>query len=67
MKSTANRGLAVMAVVIFAAGVTVAANFVLHWTGHAVNFRVPEPAGLALAGLGLIGLSQTLVRRFGKV
>lgn len=67
MKTTTNRGLAIMAVALFAAGVTVAANFVLNWTGHTVNFRVPEPAGLALAGLGLIGLSQTLVRRFGKV
>jgi hypothetical protein len=66
MKSTSNRGLAVVAVVVFMAGSAVAANFVLRWTGHGVNLSVPEPASLALAGLGLVWLSQNLVRKFGK-
>jgi hypothetical protein len=66
MKSTTNRGLAVVAVVVFMAGSAVAANFVLRWTGHGVNLSVPEPASLALAGLGLVWLSQSLVRKFGK-
>jgi hypothetical protein len=66
MKSTTNRGLAVVAVVIFMAGSAVAANFVLTWTGHGLNLGVPEPASLALAGLGLVWLSQSLVRKVGK-
>ena len=66
MKSTTNRGLAVVAVVVFLAGSAVATNFVLQWTGHPLRFSVPEPASLALAGLGLVGLSQSLVRKFGK-
>ena len=66
MKWTANRGLAVLAVVVFLAGSAVAANFVLRWTGHGVNLSVPEPVSLALAGVGLVWLSQSLVRKFGK-
>jgi len=66
MNSKTNRGLAVMAVVVFTAGSAVAANFVMNWTGHGARFSVPEPASLALAGLGLVGLSHTLLRRFGK-
>jgi hypothetical protein len=66
MKSTANQGLAVVAIVVFTAGSAVAANFVLRWTGHGVNLSVPEPISLALAGLGLVWLSQSLVRKFGK-
>jgi hypothetical protein len=66
MKSTANRGLAVLAVVVFLAGSAVAANFVLQWTGHGVNLSVPEPVSLALAGVGLVWLSQSLVRKVGK-
>jgi hypothetical protein len=66
MKSTANRGLAVLAVVVFLAGSAVAANFVLQWTGHGMNLSVPEPVSLALAGVGLVWLSQGLVRKFGK-
>jgi ribose 1,5-bisphosphokinase PhnN len=66
MKSTPNRGLAVLAVVVFVAGTAVATNFALRWTGHGVNFSVPEPVSLALAGAGLVWLSQSLVRRFGK-
>lgn len=62
----ANRGLALVAVVIFMAGSAVAANFVLRWTGHGVNLSVPEPLSLAFAGLSLVWLSQSLVRKFGK-
>jgi hypothetical protein len=56
----------VLAVVVFLAGLAVAANFVLQWTGHGVNLSVPEPVSLALAGVGLVWLSQSLVRKFGK-
>jgi hypothetical protein len=66
MKSTANKGLAVLAVVVFVAGSAVAANFVLRWTGHGMNLSVPEPLSLALAGVALVWLSQSLVRKFGK-
>ena len=66
MKSTTNRGLAVVAVVVFMAGSAVATNFVLRWTGHGLNLSVPEPVSLALAGVGLVWLSQSLVRKFGR-
>jgi len=66
MTSTIKRGLAVLSVVLFMAGSAVAANFVLRWTGHPLHLSVPEPASLALAGLGLVGLSQSLVRKFSK-
>jgi len=66
MTSSANRWLALVAVALFTAGTVAAAKFVLEWTGQGLNMRVPEPASLALAGAGLVGLSQTLVRKFGK-
>jgi hypothetical protein len=39
---------------------------VLRWTGHGMNLSVPEPLSLALAGVALVWLSQSLVRKFGK-
>ena len=66
MKSTTRRGLVIVAVVVLTAASAVAANVALCWTGHGLDFSVPEPASLALAGLGLVGLSQTLVRKYGK-
>lgn len=66
MTSRANRWLALTAVALFTAGTVAVTKFVLAWTGHGLNVSVPEPASLALAGAGLVGLSQTLVRKFGK-
>ncbi len=66
MRSTTNRGLAVVAMVVFVAGLAVSVNFALHWTGHSLHLGIPEPVSLALAGLGLVGLSQNLMRRFGR-
>lgn len=61
-----NRGAVIFAVVALVAAPLALADSALAWAGDRLDFRASEPISLALIGLGLIGLSQTLVRKFRK-
>lgn len=61
-----NRGLAMIAVMALVAVPLALADSALAWAGDRLDYSASEPISLALIGLGLIGLSQTLVRKFRK-
>jgi hypothetical protein len=65
MVSKRNRGVGILAVMALVAAPAALASSALTWVWHG-TFSLSEPTSLAFLGVTLIGLSHTLVRRFGK-